>query len=305
MKCLIAVVGPTGVGKSSLGFSIAQRFNGEIINADSRQVYRHMDIGTAKPPLSELASLPHHLFDIIEPDEPYSLSQYHASALQAISGIQGRDKVPVLVGGSGQYAWSVIENWQIPGVPPDPEFRGRMAAIAGGKGVDYLYRQLTGIDPEGAKKMTPGNLRRIIRALEIFEKTGKKPSSLQTRTGHAFPILIIGLTCERVSLYDRINLRADHMIENGLVEEVRRLVETGYTADLPSMSSLGYRQVNGYLSGRLALDGAVQEIKWETHRFARGQYAWFRLNDTRIQWFDTADAVEEKINYTIGSFLKL
>jgi tRNA dimethylallyltransferase len=305
MKCLIAIVGPTGVGKSSLGLSIAQRFNVEIINSDSRQIYRHMDIGTAKPSAADISTVPHHLFDIITPDQPYSLAHYQKSALETIARVHERDTIPLLVGGSGQYVWSVIENWQIPEVAPDPEFRERMVSIAREQGSDFLYRQLKGIDPAAAQKILPGNLRRIIRALEIFEKTGEKPSSLQTKKGHDFPVQIIGLTCERERLYDRINRRTDRMMESGFLDEVKRLMEMGYTPGLPSMSSLGYRQITGYLGGSMALQEAVQAIKWETHRFARGQYAWFRLNDVRISWFDTADEVNEKINYTIDSFLKV
>jgi tRNA dimethylallyltransferase len=305
MKCLIAVVGPTGVGKSTLGLAIAQRFNGEIINSDSRQIYRHMDIGTAKPADADFSTVPHHLFDIIAPDQPYSLAHYQKSALETIARIHERNSLPLLVGGSGQYVWSVIENWHIPEVAPDTEFRDRMALIAEKQGSDFLYNQLKGIDPAAAQKILPGNLRRIIRALEIYEKTGEKPSSLQTKNGHDYPIKIIGLTCERENLYDRINLRTDRMIERGLVEEVKRLMEMGYAPALPAMSSLGYRQMAGYLRGSVTLKEAVQEIKWETHRFARNQYAWFSLNDARISWFDTADVASGKINYTIDSFLKV
>lgn len=305
MKCLVAIVGPTGIGKSSLGLSVAQRFNGEIINSDSRQIYRHMDIGTAKPSEAERKTAPHHLFDIINPDQPYSLSLYQEASLNTISEVHGRGRIPILLGGSGQYVWSVVENWQIPEVAPDPDFRGRMAKIAGEQGSDFLYRKLEGIDPAAARKILPGNLRRVIRALEIYEKTGEKPSVLQTKKGHVFPVQIIGLTGDRQRLYDLINRRTDRMIESGLVEEVKRLIEMGYAPDLSSMSSLGYRQVTGHLAGKMSLKQAIQEIKWETHRFARNQYAWFRLDDPRISWFDTYDAVSEKINYTIDSFLKV
>ena len=304
MKCLIAIVGPTGVGKSSLGLSIAHRFSGEIINSDSRQIYRHMDIGTAKPSDADINTVPHHLFDIIDPDQPYSLAHYQKSALETLARVHERNMVPILVGGSGQYIWSVIENWQIPEVAPDMEFRERMVSIANEQGSDFLYQQLKGIDPAAAEKMLPGNLRRVIRALEIYEKTGEKPSALQTKKGHAFPVQIIGLTCDRERLYDRINLRTDRMMESGLMDEVKRLIKMGYAPGLPSMSSLGYRQITAYLAGSVPLKEAVQAIKYETHRFARNQYAWFRLNNTRISWFDTGDEVNEKINYTIDSFLK-
>jgi tRNA dimethylallyltransferase len=179
-----------------------------------------------------------------------------------------------------------------------------MVKIANEQGGGFLYQQLKDIDPAAAHKMLPGNVRRVIRALEIYEKTGEKPSELQTKKGHAFPVKIIGLTCERECLYGRINMRTDRMMKDGLMDEVKRLMEMGYSPDLPSMSGLGYRQITAHLAGGMALNEAVQAIKWETHRFARNQYAWFRLNDVRISWFDTAGVVNEEIDYTISSFLQ-
>jgi len=305
MKCLIAVVGPTAVGKSALGISIAQKFKGEIVNADSRQIYKHMDIGTAKPGRVERSAVPHHLLDIIEPDQSYSISLYQKSAVEVISSVHKQDKLPVLVGGSGQYVWAVIEGWQIPQVEPDPDFRKLMYSKAKSSGTGQLYDELESIDPLSASKILPNNLRRIIRALEIYHKTGLKPSELQVKNGLPYPVLIIGLTAERNRLYSIINQRTDRMIEHGFIQEVKELLSMGYSVDLPSMSSLGYRQIATYLNGGVNLSEAVQAIKYETHRFVRGQYAWFRLNDTRIKWFDIDNEVNEKINYTIDSFLKL
>ncbi|MHB8084522.1 MAG: tRNA (adenosine(37)-N6)-dimethylallyltransferase MiaA, partial [Dehalococcoidia bacterium] len=277
MKCLVAIVGPTAIGKSLLSIRISQIYNGEIINADSRQIYRCMDIGTAKPSKEEQRSVPHHLLDIIAPNEAFSVALYQAAAYDVIERIQAAGKVPLIVGGSGQYIWSVIEGWQIPQVEPDHGFRDSLQSKAEANGVYELYRELRDLDAATASKIDPNNLRRIIRALEIYHKTGKKPSELQAKMGLPFPVLIIGLTTDRHNLYTMIDKRTDRMITDGLVDEVKNLLSMGYTGDLPSMSSLGYRQILMYLKDEIDLDSAVSKIKYETHRFARGQYAWFHL----------------------------
>ena len=304
MRCLIAVLGPTAVGKSAIAIKIAHRYGGEIINADSRQIYKFMDIGTAKPGEAERAGVAHHLLDLINPDESYSVALYRRSANDLISTIQSRDALPILAGGSGQYLWSVIEGWQIPEVAPDYIFRAEMEKEAGKSGTDALYSRLVAIDPVAASKILPNNIRRIIRALEIYEQTGIKASELQGKKGVDYPVLIIGLTAKRDRLYEMINERTDRMVESGFVEEVQRLLQMGYSADIPSMSSLGYQQIAMYLNGELGLEEAVQKIKYETHRFARNQYAWFRLKDSRIKWFDVGDDINTEMDYTIQTFLK-
>jgi tRNA dimethylallyltransferase len=304
MNCLIAVVGPTAIGKSALAMRIAQKYGGEIINADSRQIYKYMDIGTAKPGRDERERIFHHLLDIIEPDEQYSVALYQRSANSVISDIKKRGKLPVMVGGSGQYVWSVIEGWQIPEVKPDPDFREKMEKLAIQEGSDALYSRLVSIDPGAAAKILPGNLRRIIRALEIYEQTGLKPSVLQTKSPVSYPVLLIGLTVARDMLYATINDRTDLMMASGLVAEVQKLLQMGYSAGLSSMSSLGYREIASYLGGQLDLPGAIQKIKYETHRFARSQYAWFRLRDNRIRWFDVSGDIQDEIDYTIRTFLE-
>jgi len=303
MKCLVAVVGPTAVGKSTLSLQIAQDFDGEIINADSRQIYRYMDIGTAKPGKDERIAVPHHLLDIINPDEAYSVALYQLAAYHVIDRIQASNKIPVMVGGSGQYIWSVIEGWQIPQVEPDYSFRDSLQLKAEADGTFGLYRELSEIDPAAAGKIDPNNLRRIIRALEIHHKTGNKPSALQTKRDVPFPVLIIGLTTDRHNLYTMIDKRTDRMVADGFVDEVKTLLSMGYGAGLPSMSSLGYRQILTYLNGEIKLDAAIHKIKFETHRFARSQYAWFHLADNRIKWFTVGDNTENQINYTIENFL--
>jgi len=295
MNLLLAIVGPTGVGKSKLALRLAQTFDGEIVSADSRQVYLHMDIGTAKPTREELALVPHHLINVVNPDEDFSLGKYHQLAYDAITDIQRRNKLALLVGGSGLYAWSVLEGWGIPQVPPDPELRRSLEQRAAEFGEDELYQELAAVDPLAAQKIDPRNVRRTIRALEVH-KIAKVPfSQLQNKQSSPFNALIIGLTEDREELYHRIDRRVDEMIERGLVAEVERLVSMGYDFNLPAMSGIGYKEIGMFLRGELTLAAAIQQIKFETHRFVRHQYSWFRLKDDRIKWFDIRDSVGSKI----------
>jgi tRNA dimethylallyltransferase len=288
MKPLIAIVGPTAVGKSDLALRLAQYFPVEIISADSQQVYRYMDIGTNKPSLAERASVPHHVIDVVEPDEDFSLAIYHQLAIGALKAIQQKGKLPVLVGGSGLYVWSLVEGWKIPQVQPDQKLRRQLEARAEQEGSHSFYQKLQDIDPVAAEKINPGNIRRIIRALEIYYATGQLPSQLQHKETPSFPILVIGLTRDRNELYRKIDWRVDKMIQNGLVEEVEHLLKKGYSPSLPSMSGIGYKQIGQFLRGEMTLPEAIDKIKYETHRLARHQYAWFRLSDSRIRWFDVS-----------------
>jgi len=287
---MIAIVGPTAVGKSELALHLAQYFPVEIIGADSRQVYRYMDIGTNKPSPAERESVPHHLIDVVEPDEDFSLAMYHQLANEALRAIQQKGKLPLLVGGSGLYVWSLVEGWKIPQVTPDQKRRRQLEARAEQEGSRSLYQELQDIDPIAAEKINPSNTRRIIRALEIYHATGQRPSQLQHKETPDFPILLIGLTRERGELYRRIDWRVDKMIQMGLVEEVEQLLKKGYSLFLPSMSGIGYKQIGQFLRGEMTLPQAIDKIKYETHRLARHQYAWFRLSDSRIHWFDAGEA---------------
>jgi len=287
---MIAIVGPTAVGKSELALHIALCFPVEIISADSRQVYRYMDIGTNKPTLAERASVPHHLIDVVEPDEDFSLAMYHQLAIEARKAIQQEGKLPLLVGGSGLYVWSLVEGWKIPRVPPNQQLRHKLEVRAEQDGSHSLYQELQNIDPVAAAKINPGNIRRIIRALEIYHATGQPPSQLQRKEAPGFPILVIGLSEERCELYRKINWRVDRMIQSGLVEEVAQLLKKGYSPSLHSMSGIGYKEIGQFLQGKMTLTEAIDKIKYETHRLARHQYAWFRLSDNRIHWFDTSEA---------------
>jgi len=295
MKPIIAIVGPTAVGKSDMALSLAQTFGSEIVNADSHQVYRHMDIGTAKPGLEDRRAIPHHLIDIVDPDEAFSLALYQSLAYKAIDDIQERDKIPLLAGGSGLYVWSVIEGWQIPQVPPDIEFRREMEQRAAKEGIHSLYQQLQKTDPVAASRINPHNVRRVIRALEVCQVTGSPFSQLQRRVSPGFNTILIGLTAVRDELYRRIDQRVDDMIKLGFVEEVKSLLDRGYGFELPAISSVGYKQIGRFINGELDLPAAIQQTKFETHRLARHQYAWFRLNDPRIRWFDIQGQVEENV----------
>ncbi len=302
MNHLVTIVGPTGTGKSRLALHLAQTFDGEIVSADSRQVYRHMDIGTAKPSHEELSLVPHHLINIINPDENFSLAQYQELAYRTISDIQERNKLALLVGGSGLYTWSVVEGWGIPQVPPDPELRQSLEEVAKAD-KDGLYQQLIKVDPVAGQRIDPRNIRRVTRALEVYSSTRIPFSQLQRKKAPPFEVLTIGLTADRAELYHRIDVRVDEMIEQGLVEEVKKLANMGYDSGLPAMSGIGYKQMVMFLRGELTLPAAIQQIKFETHRFVRHQYNWFQLKDDRIHWSDIQNEPGLEITELVAKFV--
>jgi len=302
MNRLIAIVGPTGIGKSQLALRLARTFAGEIISADSRQVYRYVDIGTAKPSREELSLVPHHLINIVNPDEDFSLAQYQELAYRTIGDIHQRNKLPILVGGSGMYVWSVLEGWGIPRVPPDLEFRHSLEEKAAKVGKDELYQELEEIDPVAVQRIDRRNVRRTIRALEVHRGTETPFSQLQYKKAPPFNTLIIGLTADRAELYRRIDLRVDEMIKQDLVAEVEKLVNIGYDFNLPAMSGIGYKQIGMFLNGELTLAAAIQQIKFETHRFVRHQYNWFQLKDERIDWFDIQSKLDSEITMLLAKF---
>lgn len=304
MEGLVAIVGPTAVGKSELAFQIAQELNGEIISADSRQIYRYMDIGTAKPSLEQRAKVPHYLIDIVDPDVLFSLALYQKLAYEAIRDIWKRQRLPFLVGGSGLYVWATIEGWKIPKVLPDLKFRQELEEKAKRNGYQALYDELKKVDLVSAQRIAPTNVRRIIRALEIYKTTGCMPFQMWHKEIPEFPIHIIGLYTERAALYQRIDFRVDKMIKDGLVEETKWLLDEGYSIALPSMSGIGYKQIAMSLQGKLALTAAIQQIKYETHRLARHQYGWFRLQDDRIHWFEAGEKIKGSVMETIKGFIR-
>jgi tRNA dimethylallyltransferase len=301
---LVSVAGPTGIGKTGLAIRLAQEFGGEIVNADSRQVYHFLDIGTAKPTPEEMALVPHHLFDFVDPAENFSLGQYVQLAGSAIESIQEKDKLPLLVGGTGQYVWSILEGWQIPAVAPDTDYRQSLEKRAASGGVEELYRELIELDPAAAQKIDRRNVRRVIRALEVHHTAGFPISRLQQKQNPPFKTMIIGLTTNRKELYRRVDLRVEAMIAGGWIDEVKKLLRLGYKLDLPSLSGIGYKQVGMFLESTLSLEEAIQKIKVENHRFIRHQYAWFRLNDERIHWFDVQNSLEPEVFELVRRFIK-
>jgi len=281
---LVTLTGPTGVGKSGLALRLAAALGGEIVNADSRTVYRGLDVGTAKPSPAELAAVPHHLIDVVNPDESYSLSLYQQQAYSIIDDCLRRGRLPLLVGGTLQYVSAVVEGWTIPTTPPDAALRARLAA----SDPAALYAELQQVDPSSAAKIDERNQRRVIRALEVWHSSGQQFSSQQRKVAPAYRQLRLALTCERRELYRRIDARVDAMIDGGLVAEVQGLAAR-YGLHLPALSAIGYRQVGAYLRGESTLTQASQQIKFDTHAFVRHQYAWFR-RDQELRWIDNTTA---------------
>ena len=302
-RSLLVIVGPTAVGKTALSLHLAEVFDGEIVSADSRLLYRGMDIGTAKPTPAEQARVPHHLIDVANPDETVGLAEYQEQAYAAIDAIHERDRLPILVGGTGQYVRAVVEGWRIPRVPPHPDLRAELEAQAAREGPDALHARLAALDPVAAERIHPNNVRRVIRALEVCLVTGRPISEQQGKRPPPYPILQIGLTMDRETLYARIDRRVEGMIEAGLVEEVRRLIEAGYDWHLPPMSGLGYVQFQPYFEGSATLEEVVTEIKHETHRFVRHQYNWFDLDDSDIHWFDVVETPLKAIERAVQTWL--
>ncbi len=285
---LLAIVGPTATGKTEVGILLAERLGGEIVSADSMQVYQGMDIGTAKPTPEQRRRVPHHLIDIIPPDRPFSVAAYQELAERAIQEIWERGNQPILVGGSGLYVRAVLGGLDIPVAPPDPELRRRLDAEARRRGCEHLHARLASVDPTAAARIHPHNVRRVIRALEVWEQTGRPISewwSLDDARKGKYNTRQFGLTAPRADLYWRIDARVDAMLADGLVEEVQRLLDQGYGEDLVSMQGLGYAQIAAHLRGRLSLEEAVERTKRDTRRFAKRQLTWFRADD-RIEWID-------------------
>jgi tRNA dimethylallyltransferase len=285
---LIALLGPTASGKSSLALYLAERFSGEIVSADSRLVYRGMDIGTAKPTSAERDRVPHHLIDILPPGEPYDLARWKDEARDAIAAIHRCGRTPFLVGGTAQWTTALLDGWEPPTVPPDADFRAAMERRVHDEGIESLLAELAARDPEAAARTGP-NPRRIIRALEVIRATGQPFSAQRGRGERPYRDLRIGLSLPRDVLYRRIDARVDAMIAAGLLDEVRTLVDAGYGPDLPAMSGIGYRQVGEYLTGATTFYTMCERIKQATHRYARHQMTWLR-RDASIRWLDAADA---------------
>jgi tRNA dimethylallyltransferase len=274
---LIVVAGPTASGKTGLGIDLALQFNGEVVNADSRYLYRGLDIGVGKPDMAERRGVPHHLIDICAPSDDMSLATYQDLAMRAIEQVHARGKLPILVGGTPLYVNAVVEGWRIPRVAPHPEIRTRLEEEAEHSGLLALAERLAQVDPIAAERSSQ-NLRRVIRALEIFEVTGRPMSELEGKGPRPFRALELGLTMPRERLYEIVDRRVDHFIKSGLIEEVRMLLEGGVDPTAPAMSSIGYRQLLAYLAGETTLDESIQQIKADTRRYVKHQETWLRRN---------------------------
>lgn len=282
---LILIVGPTAVGKTELAIQLAETLNGEIVSADSRLFYRGMDIGTAKPSPAEMARAPHHLIDIVNPDETLSLAVFQQQAREIIADIHKRGKLPFLVGGTGQYVRAVTEGWNPPEVVPNESMRKVLEKMREERGEEWLYEALNSLDPEAAEKIDARNYRRTIRALEVIFTTGRKFSAQRGQGDAPYHLVTIGLMRPRMELYQRVDERIETMFAAGLLDEVKGLLDKGYSPSLPSMSAIGYRECVGVIKGELTAEQAKAEMKRITRIFVRRQANWFKESDPRIHWF--------------------
>jgi tRNA dimethylallyltransferase len=286
---LFLLVGPTAVGKTKLAIQLAEQLNGEIVSADSRLFYRGMDIGTAKPTSEEQSGVPHHLIDVADPDEIWSLAVFQQKATEAIADIHARGKLPFLVGGTGQYARAVTEGWTPPEVEPDPRLRGVLERLAEDKGIYWLHERLKRVDPTAAAKIDARNLRRTVRALEVIITTGRPFSQQRGQIDSPYNLLVIGLKRPRVELYQRIDERIEAMFAAGFVDEVKSLLDKGYSPELPTMSAIGYRECIWVVKGQLSVEQAKVEMRRATRIFVRRQANWFKENDPNIHWFEAGN----------------
>lgn len=288
---LIIITGPTAVGKTSISIEIAKKLNGEIISADSMQIYRYMDIGTAKISRSEMEGIPHYLIDEISPDENFSVSDFQLNASKYITAILAKGKLPIIVGGTGLYINSLLYDLDFSQAVSNWELRDNLFMKAKQYGNEWIYNELKKIDIESANRIHINDTKRIIRALEIFHETGKPMSHFYKdfrKENHKYNIVFIGLTMDRKLLYERINNRIDLMIQKGLIEEVKSLLHMGYSENLVSMQGLGYKEIIQFLNGKCSLDEAVEILKRDSRRFAKRQLTWFR-REKNINWIDVHD----------------
>jgi len=286
---LLVIIGPTAVGKTKLSIEMAKRYHGEIISGDSMQIYRGMDIGTAKIKTDEMEGVPHHLIDIRDPDESFSVAEFQQLVRAKIREIAQKGKLPIIVGGTGLYIQSVIYDYQFSDAAADEEFRHKLEERAKDIGNEALYQELKKLDPESAEQIHPNNVRRVIRAFEIYHCTGKTMSEYQKvqTPDLLYRTALVGLTMEREMLYNRINERVEMMMEEGLLDEVKGLYEKGLRA-CQSIQAIGYKEIYEYLDSRMTLDAAVENLKQNSRRYAKRQLTWFR-NKMDVQWFDMSD----------------
>lgn len=289
-KRLLIIAGPTAVGKTDTGIILADKLNGEIISADSMQIYKNMDIGTAKPNLEERKGVMHHLIDIINPDENFSVAEFQRLAGGIIDDLISNKKLPIIVGGTGLYINSLIYDMDFTQFASNRKLRETLQKEAEKMGNEYIHDKLKKIDPNLADRIHPNNVRRVIRAIEVYHGTGDKMGdfSRDIVLNDEYEFFLAGLTRGRSELYDRINKRVDIMIEQGLIEEVRDLLNLGYSKDLISFKGLGYKEIIEYLEGRYDLNEAIRILKRNTRRYAKRQLTWFRRYES-INWYNVSD----------------
>ncbi|WP_319005794.1 tRNA (adenosine(37)-N6)-dimethylallyltransferase MiaA [Metabacillus niabensis] len=293
-KKLVVIIGPTAVGKTKLSIEIAHRLNGEIISGDSMQIYKGMDIGTAKITNEEMEGIPHHLIDIKKPDDAYSVAEFQETARLLINEITDKNKMPMIVGGTGLYIQSVLYDYQFTEAPSDPEFRKNLELELNKKGEQAIHQLLAQVDPESAEKIHPNNTRRVIRALEIFHCT-KIPMHehlKQQENNLLYDVALIGLTMDRDLLYQRINDRVDIMVENGLIDEVKGLYNQGLR-DTQSIKAIGYKEIYDYFDGKVSYNEALNQLKQNSRRYAKRQLTWFR-NKMDVKWFDMTPPIKNE-----------
>ncbi|MGE5381097.1 MAG: tRNA (adenosine(37)-N6)-dimethylallyltransferase MiaA [Methylocystaceae bacterium] len=307
MNILVAIVGPTGVGKSEIANLVATRVNGVILSCDSMQIYRGLDIGSAKPELETKKRIPHRLIDLIEPAEEFTVAQYQAQAVAAIAEVQASLQIPILTGGTGLYYQAVVDGYSFACHEDARSYRLELQEEANQYGIERLYQRLQQVDPVSAEAIAPSDQRRIIRALEVFTLTGKPISEQARRQNDKYNLLAYGINRERFELYRRIDDRVDQMLAQGLVNEVEKLAAQGVSLHCTSMQGIGYKEIRWYLEGLTSYHEAVDLIKRESRRYAKRQITWFK-RDPRIKWLDmsnikVSEAVE-KICEDLGRTLK-
>lgn len=300
---LVAIVGPTAVGKTEISIQMAERLGGEIISADSRLFYRGMDIGTAKPTPEEQARVPHHLIDVADPDRTCSLAVFQHLAEEAIAEIHKLNKIPMLVGGTGQYVHAVTHGWAPPPAKPDDRLRTILSDMADKNGKEWLHKRLAYMDPTAAQGIDARNLRRTVRALEVIFSTGRRFSDQRGWGKSPYRLMTIGLTRPRPELYARVDARIEAMFTSGLLDEVRNLLSQGYDSSLPTMSAIGYRECAAVIRGEMSVEEAKVQMRRLTRNFVRRQANWFKQEDANILWFDAGQNNLDEIEKRIRAFL--
>ena len=303
MNKLAAIVGPTAIGKTRIAIEAAKRLNAEIISCDSMQIYRGLDIGTAKASPEEQNGIIHHLIDVVDPDEDYSVARFQEQAKSIIQELNRKQRLPLLVGGTGLYYQALVDDYTFYPLESHQIIRRQWNNLIKERGLEYAYNYLQSIDPYYAAAISPNDQKRIVRAIEVYQLTGQPFSALQTKSQHTYQLAVVGLYLEREQLYQRINLRVEQMLAGGLIKEVTLLRNKGYNLNHNSMQALGYKQVLSYLEGFLSEEEMIDEIKRETRRYAKRQLTWFR-KDPRIYWINPGEYSNDDLLEKISSYIE-